>query len=490
MINNLRESLVSRLPLYVYLLFVIQIFMDVASFWVVELGVGNTLTLLLRLGMLGITLLLGFFLSRKKKVYFAAAGVLGAILMGHVWAVFDFGCNNLVSDLTNFVRVAQMPLMVLCLITFMEENGKSYDAMKWGMTTGLLLTLVVQVLAVATKTEPHTYHDGSGYIGWFSNTNSQSSNLCMLVPVAAACTFGKKGLKSPLFWVTMLGGFVSMYFLGTRLAYFGLGVTAVGLGISLILISPRDWKRALAFFAVALVFVTLIPFSPMMRHQRSYEGFQSDRQNQINQYVASCELPPLREAGLTIQEQDARKAQWIEALTPVYEEYVDDFVEIFGAERTISMYDYSYNIYTLTVARPKKLRFAALLMEESPVSAQAFGLELSRFTAAGNIYDVENDLHGMYYLYGWAGLIAMVLFLLYFVYLILWALIRNAKRYFTWDAASWGIGFLLCLPHIYCTAGVLRRPSASIYLSAALAAVFYLVKIKNDYEREGKGNAS
>ena len=47
--------------------------------------------------------------------------------------------------------------------------------------------------------------------------------------------------------------------------------------------------------------------------------------------------------------------------------------------------------------------------------------------------------------------------------------------------------FVLVLPHIYCTAGVLRRPSASIYLSAALAAIYYLVKLKRypDEKKEG-----
>ena len=53
------------------------------------------------------------------------------------------------------------------------------------------------------------------------------------------------------------------------------------------------------------------------------------------------------------------------------------------------------------------------------------------------------------------------------------------------DAAAWGIGFVCCLLHIYCTAGVLRRPNSSFYLAAILAAIYYLVTIKK-YEKAEK----
>lgn len=189
-------------------------------------------------------------------------------------------------------------------------------------------------------------------------------------------------------------------------------------------------------------------------------------------------LPPLNESEASEAELSQRKEAWIEALTPIYSFYAPDFVELFGARKTIEMYNYAWNIKTITALRPKKLQFARLLMNDSPLSARFFGLELSRFTINGNIYDVENDLHGIYFLYGLAGLIVMLAFLLYFIGLILWALFKNAKFYFTLDAASCGIALIMCLIHVYCTAGVLRRPNASFYLSAILASIYYLVRIR------------
>ncbi|MBR2047877.1 MAG: O-antigen ligase family protein [Oscillospiraceae bacterium] len=479
---DLREKLISWLPLLTFCLFALQIPMDVLSFWMGRLGMSNLLTLALRLGVLAVVLLAGFLASGNKKIWWITAGVLGALFAGHLWAIFDYGVSSLMTDLTNFVRVVQMPLLTVCLICFMKENHKCYDAMKWGVATCLWLVFLVQILAILTGTEPHTYKDGSGYIGWFNNTNSQSNNLCMLAPVAIALTLKKWGMKHPAFWLTLAGSVTAMFFLSTRLAYLGLVITTLGLGISLIFINWRDWKRAIAFFLIAIVFVGLIPVSPMVTHQNQYESVQVDRQEGIDQSMKETQ-PPVEAETTEPPTQEELMAQKIEKLTWIYEFYIPDFVEIFGLERTMEMFNYTSDIYQLTMLRPKKLKFAQMLMDDSPFSARLFGLELSRFTVNNNIYDVENDLHGIYYLYGVAGLAAMLLFLAYFVWLILWALFKDIRKYFTWDAAAWGIAFLLSAPHIYCTAGVLRRPSAAIYLAAALAAVYYLVKLKV-YEKE------
>ena len=73
----------------------------------------------------------------------------------------------------------------------------------------------------------------------------------------------------------------------------------------------------------------------------------------------------------------------------------------------------------------------------------------------------------------------MLAFMAWFFWLIVRALVKDAKKYYTLDAAAWGIGLVCCLIHVYCTAGVLRRPNASFFLAAAFAAVYYLVKLKN-----------
>ena len=258
-----------------------------------------------------------------------------------------------------------------------------------------------------------------------------------------------------------------------------MAAACFGLAVSLLLIARKNWRSACAFAMVGVLFLALYPLSPMVRHKGRFEGVQSGRQEAINTMVASFDPLPLDEPGLSQEELEHREKQWIRVLTPVYEFYTPDFLQIFGSKRTISLYNYSANINEITEFREKKLMFAHLLMEDSPTSARYFGLELSRFQVGETIYDVENDLHGIYYLYGYVGLGAMLLFLLYFLWLILRALCSDAKTYFTLDAAAWGIGLICLLMHTYFTAGVLRRPNASFFLAMALAAVYYLVKIKH-----------
>ena len=48
----------------------------------------------------------------------------------------------------------------------------------------------------------------------------------------------------------------------------------------------------------------------------------------------------------------------------------------------------------------------------------------------------------------------------------------------TMDAGVFGMSFLIALISAYNTAGLLRRPNASFYLSVVLAVIFYLVKIR------------
>lgn len=476
--SRFRAGLTNRLPVFVFLLFVLQPVMDVLSFWTGELGLSNTPTLILRFGVLGVTLLLGFLVSQRKRAYWLAAAAGALLYLGHLFAVFQFGAQNLFADFTNYIRVLQLPLTVLCLITFLKENDRCYGAMARGVLASLLIILAVQLLAVLTGTEPHTYMDGKGYLGWFNNTNSQSAILSMLCPAALVYLYQKKGFRSPLFWITAVGGFAAMFLLGTRLCFLGLVACGFGIGISMILIRPRDWKKALVFAAMAVVCLALMPVSPMVRHQGIYESVQAGRQEAINEMLEDEMPEPLDEANLSEEELASRKAEWIQVLTPVYELYAPDFVELFGPEKTIEMFDYSMDIHQITALRPKKLQFGRLLMDQSPLSARFFGVELDRFTINGNIYDVENDLHGIYFLYGWVGLASMLAFLGYFLFLIIRALVQNAKRYFTLEAAGWGIALLTCLAHVYCTAGVLRRPNASFYLAAVLAAVYYLVRLR------------
>ena len=78
------------------------------------------------------------------------------------------------------------------------------------------------------------------------------------------------------------------------------------------------------------------------------------------------------------------------------------------------------------------------------------------------------------------GLAATAVFFLYFIVVIIRALIRDWKKYFTPEAGAVGVALITLFIHSYFTAGVLRRPNASFYFSVCLAAAYYLVKINGE----------
>lgn len=478
-----------RIPQLVVALFVLQPIMDVLSYWLQELGMSNTPTLLLRFGVLGLTILLGYMLSDRKWVYWLFAGVCAVIGVGHVLACLQVGYSNPVLDLSNYVRVLQMPATTICLITFLRQHEGGFEAMQRGLLGALALTLAVELISVLTGTDPHTYEDGTGVLGWFNNTNSQSSNLCVLVPIVLAWFINRRKGRWLTFLPCALGGFLALFFFSTRLAYLGIGAIGVGLAFTILLVQREDWKFAVVLAALTLVFAALLPVSPMMQHMCANNYIQDQRQGFLDRQL-SYELEALEEDegdkedkadeadnhndGLTVE----RHQRLIHKLTPIYRFYVKDFVEQFGPERTMEVYNYSTTVRDFASLRNKKLQFAALLMGESPVLSEFFGLDLNRFTLGDRIYDVENDFHGIFYLFGGVGLAVLLAFLLYFVWLVIWALWKDAKKYFTLEAASYGIALILCLLHAYCTAGVLRRPNASVYLAAILAGIYYVVRLR------------
>ncbi len=488
--KKLRDRLTDKLPLVTMVLFVIQPLMDVLSFWLQKWGASNAPTLALRLLVLVAAVAAGFLLEPKKRIYCLAAAVCLVVGLGHVLACAQAGYQNVLADLSNYVRVLQLPLMTLVLMTFLRVNGRCYPAMKKALAIDLTIILAVQVLAVVTGTEPRTYFDGTGFLGWFSNANTQSAIVSMIAPVAAVWSYGKKGFRSIVFWVLFGGACLSMYLMGPRLTYVGLLALCFGLGASVLLIRLKDWKRAAVFLLAGALFIGLFPLSPMMRHRKIH----SDHMDEKNDWIGSdmqgppvsfdrpTEEDPMEGEPLLVfdepleltEEQKAR----IEELAPIYRHYMSDFVAIFGVERTIHLYNYTDDIRIMSATREKKLMFADILMEMSPASARLFGVELSRFTINGNTYDVENDFHGIYYLYGAVGLAALALFLAWFLWRIVRALVCDFRRYFTLEAAGWGIALVMALGHALFTAGVLRRPSASFYLAAVLAAVYHLTDMK------------
>lgn len=455
----------------ILVLFIVQPVMDVISYWLDVFQMGNTVSLLMRFVVLAGTALLGFCLSRRKKSYILLGVILAAIALLHAWACITAGYagySDPMYDLTNLIRVAQIPLFTFCFITLLRVSGKyGYRAIEQGVVINFVIILVVEVLSVLTETNPFTYaNKGIGLLGWFYFANSQSAILSAIVPVVLMQLIRK---KNP--WLLVVGtaaGFGTLYLFATRLSYVTIFICAIGLVIVLAL--SRSWNRRTAAILLtgALICGAGYLISPMMQNQQAQKAVAVQAQRKADEQIAQLE----QKNGTTVEESPQI------CLMPVYEEYVGAMMDRFGAERVMEAYEYTTNVSDLKDWRRMKLTYCGFLMEEAGIAAKAFGLELADMTWQGEVFDVENDFHGIYFLYGIVGLLTLVLFLLYFVWLVLRALWRNFHMYMTLEAGAFGIAWCTLLLHIYCTAGVLRRPNASFYLSVVLAVIYYFINIR------------
>lgn len=456
------KSRVRSIRSVLFLLICIQPFMDVVSYWMNALGGSNELTLFIRFGLLALTVLWGFRHSRRKKVYGALAVFSIVFLAAHSFACRQAGYADPAADLTNQIRILVLPWTTLSFMTFLEQDPGAYNTIRRSFLICFLLILTVEILATVTGTDPHTYaNKGIGVCGWFYFPNSQSAILTMLIPVAMCLVLEKKpGAISALLVSSVCFG--TLYLFATRLSYFGVAFTGLILGLGYLLKGKATRSQGLVILSVMIVFMALYPVSPMTKNQTAMNGNYEKRQVWIDEQLALSEG----------QEEPER-------LEPIYEEFLPGLVEHFGLERTVKAYDSRTDCHIADV-RAAKLTYSKLLLQDSPGSSKLFGMEISRWVTSSGSYDVENDLHGIFFLCGGFGLAAMLAFFLFFVLRSGLFILRNPKELFSPHILGWGTSVLLCAAHIYATAGVLRRPNANFYLAVCLAVIWYLTgKQKN-----------
>ena len=297
--------------------------------------------------------------------------------------------------------------------------------------------------------------------------------VSILAPIVILLCYRRKNFL--LFTVTSVAALAQLYLMGTRLAFFSIAVAALGVPVVLVLTGKaRASKRYIAVLVLILaVCCATYKQSPMYINQNRYNEAMSYNQNDANVMIKRAEGNKDGTSTVTPEER-------YHALCTIYNFYSPNMCRRFGTARVMSAYGYSDQVTDITATRHRKIVFCEMLLDEQPFTSRLFGMELGRMAFDGEIYDVENDFHGICFLYGWVGLAMMVAFIGYFLYLIVKCLIKDFRKYFTVEAGAFGIGLCLCLVYAYFTAGVLRRPNASIYMSVLLAVVYYLTQMRSE----------
>ena len=472
MLERCRSELKKHLAVFIFILFAAQPVMDILSFWLDRLHMSTAPSLLLRMLVLAATALAGFLLAENRKPYWYLAGICAVFFVLHAIACMVAGYISPIADLTNYIRVVQIPVFALCFISFLQTDPHTFRWVKTGCMISFGIITVVVLLSVITGTNPHTYADTqSGVLGWFSTTNSQASIVSMLTPILMCMAYRAKN-PAILALITILSC-GQLYFLGTRLAYMAIFASVFGLIFVTAVCGRADKVKYAILVAVAVVALACFKLSPMYEHQLIYAQSMEEKQDVLEAMEA--------DRGTAIEPEEETEdtdVDLMRAHNQTYVYYRSDLVQRFGLETVMRKCDFSTDVSEITGARMSKIMFCSLLMDEEPFPSRLFGLERDKMQYKGENYDVENDFHGIYFLFGIVGLLLFLAFIGYFLYLIVWALVKDAKKYFTLEAGAFGISLMLALINAYNTAGILRRPNASFYLSVILAVIFYLVKIK------------
>lgn len=481
--TQVHDSIIRKhLEQIIYVIFLLQPLLNALSYWCSRLGSGNTLTLLLRLGVFAGVALLGILCSKRKWPWLVFGILCAVFWICHMIICSAAGYENWLTDLTNYIRVLQMPVFALCFIVLLMEQPELEETLRRAMGINLCLIALLLFLSVITGTSAQTYsYNEFGFMGWASNSNAQSAILSALIPVTVLWAIRRNSM--PVLAVTVVVSFVLLFFLGTRLAFATILVTAAGGIIAMILTRSFSLPKALVLLIAAAVCILMVRQSPMYMNQNTYnvamdqkQGWEADIYEKEKQEILNATSEDTDQTDI-----DADQA----ALAHIYEFYAPTICERFGTERIMEAYGYTRDVRTITAVRPQKILYCKLLLEEYPFPARIFGMELAKMTYDGMVFDVENDFHGIFFLYGALGLAVMILFLGYFVLRIFRCLVSDFRRYFTLDAAGAGIAFGLLIVYCYFTAGVLRRPEASFYLSVVLALIWSLTRRPEEMDQKG-----
>lgn len=423
--------------------------MDIGSYILAVCGLGNSISSALRLVVLAATITFGMNCAGSKRMFYCTFATLSIFVVLHVFFI-SFYTVPATADIVNLIRIFSLPLTAISLYAMLDADKTAIDALFRSVSAAFAVIAVVMLISTLTGTDPHTYSGKKlGTLGWFSNTNSQSAILSSSVPFAIAYTMTKKPSATPT--VTFIG-LAALYSIGTRLAYaaiFGISFAFL-VAVTVMKRCGKSTASPIIFITASVIALILLPFSPMVENRRQVNE---------NADIKAAVTDELYEFG---------------GAEAVYSQLLDGLTERFGFDAVYDAYDASHNPSVLTDARLEKLTFSRLLLNERPL-CRFFGLDYTSMTFDGESFDAENDFHGIFFLCGGFGLLMLILFLLSASLPLLFCVLRCPDKLTPQTSAAL-ISFSCSLAHAYFTAGVLRRPNASFYLAATLAAMFYLYK--------------
>lgn len=427
--------------------------------------------------MFALPLYLLITLEDKKRIIIPMA-IIGLYCVLHVLNCMRAGYISIVSDIRYMLSVIQMPVLAICFIIFLRDETMKKQAVYGALAAAALYTLF-QLLSVLTGTYTPTYLlSGLGVGGWIISSNRCANSIILTF----VCSFGmyyavstdKKLLKYiiPVILAVMLvaNGTMSCYLT----AFVLLGAFAFYLAFEPKVKKTKFRWQLAAFLCLLMVGTALAyPISPMAMDDAIKNAEADKSQVRLDGEIAMAGYDT---TGMSIEEMMAiepvrDKMQKIYRISLNYD--APQLLEDFGYERVMDKYDYTTDVNILTDVRLMKRVYARLTFEDCDFLTKLVGFEIAKMGTGDITLDLENDWHALFYYYGYLGFAMYAAFVLYFVFLVIRALITDFRRSYTPLNYTLMLSLALQLGLAQFSGALLRRPNVSVYTSLVLALIYY-----------------
>lgn len=427
--------------------------------------------------MFALPLYLLITLKDKKRIILPMA-VIALYCLAHILNCMRVGYISMVNDIRYMLSVVQMPVLAVCFIIFIRDEDMKRQA-EYGALAAAALYAVFQLLSVVTGTYTPTYLlSGLGVGGWIISSNRCANSIILTslcsVGMCFAVSTGKKIFRYsiPALVAVMLiaNGTMSCYL--TVFLLLGAFIVYLALEPAVKKTKPR-WQLA-AYLCVLLGAAALIyPVSPMARDE-SIKTAEADK-NQVR-LDGEIAMAGYDTSGMSIEEMMSiepvrDKMQKIYRISLNYD--APQLLVDFGYERVMEKYGYTTDVNILTDVRLMKRTYAQLTFEDCDLPTRLVGFEIARMGTGETTLDLENDWHALFYYYGYIGFALYAAFVLYFVFLILRALVKDFRGSYTPLNYTLMLSLVLQLGLAQFSGALLRRPNVSVYTSLVLALIYY-----------------
>ena len=455
-------------------LIAIQPVLDILAYW--TRSPDGTAAGMLRLAVM-LILPLHLLITLKKKGRFilsmAAIALVGA---AHVLNCLRVGYLDMRYDLVYLARVMQMPILAVCLGYYIQDETHKEAAFK-GLKYAAYLYFAGLILAIVTGTATDTYGPGLGVSGWVIGEN-RCANSVIVVTLALALLYF--AVRSDNVWLNLFAPPLIAFALilnGTKACYFSLfgacGGFAVYLVIDRLLHGGKLKTRVIAVLLLtAVVSAAVYPITPRYKILLTQQRSSARQQDELERIM--------QELGYDLKSMTLEEKLADPRLVQIFGDYyydliwaiIPDMFARFDYPEVCAKYKFNTNAAQLIDVRRMKFNYASLIWDEKDTLTHLVGFEPSEVWYGAQT-DLENDWPAIWFYYGWLGFAMYAAFLLYYAWLILKRVALDFKGTVTLENFFLLLLFFLHIGLAQFSGSVIRRPNVSIYMSLAMALIYY-----------------